>query len=158
MAVRSNIVIVVEVDVVGIVNVVITGLMVSSVATQELPLCVYPVLHDTKVQLPESDQVPKLQIRDCEPVPLVILQDEVVEPEQVRATQELPLCVYPVSQEIKVQAPYEDNVPTLQVLDLEPCPLVIVQDAVNGSEQVIVTVTVRLIGNEIFPDESKTQA
>ena len=88
----------------------------------------------------------------------MILQDEVVEPEQVRATQELPLCVYPVSQEIKVQAPYEDNVPTLQVLDLEPCPLVIVQDAVNESEQVRVTVTVRLIGNEIFPDESKTQA
>jgi len=29
--------------------------------------------------------VPELQVRDCEPVPLVMVQDEVVEPEQVGA-------------------------------------------------------------------------
>jgi hypothetical protein len=44
---------------------------------------VYPELHDETVQLPDETQVPLLQVRDCEPLPLEIVQDVVVEPEQV---------------------------------------------------------------------------
>ena len=69
--------------------------MAGGITTQVLLLALYPELHEDKVQVPYDDQVPELQVRDCEPVPLVMVHDEVVEPEQVAGgitTQVLPLA------------------------------------------------------------------
>ena len=49
----------------------------------EFPDIWYPLEHDVGVQLPVNTQAPLVQTRDCVPLPLVMEQDVVVEPEHV---------------------------------------------------------------------------
>jgi len=69
-----------DVAVDGMTKAVTVGAVES---TQVLLLCVYPVLQEATVQVPYDDQAPVvvLQVLVWEPVPLVIVQDWVAEPE-----------------------------------------------------------------------------
>jgi hypothetical protein len=141
----------------GMVKAVMDGLVVSAVttATQVLPLVWYPELHDERVQVPYEDQVPELQVLDCEPVPLVMVHVWDVEPEQVAGgitTQVLPDVWYPELHDESVQVPYVDQVPELQVRDCEPVPLVIVQEEVVEPEQVTGGITTQVLLLAWYPE------